>query len=277
MARRKNPVVRVLRALFARSGNQCAFPACHAPLVNAKNQFVGQVCHIEAASPGGARYNTRQTDEQRRDYQNLILLCYAHHIETNEETEYPVGVLKDFKHKHESKCGVSSYDVDENVLREIAEETEAFWRMIDEKNRSEHVAPPDVAVEVDSNATFSDLAASCVETLEGLRRCQAELLKTHEELEQDFVALLRKKGVSPKIFDDVPYYERPFNSTRNFEIWQMCLPNCLQRLEVDLVHMEIKFLEECLKNDGDCAEARKRLAPLRKRFAKMAQNEVLVD
>jgi len=46
------PNTNVLRALFARSGNQCAFPGCTQPIINSKNKFIGQVCHIEAASEG---------------------------------------------------------------------------------------------------------------------------------------------------------------------------------------------------------------------------------
>ncbi len=44
------PKAEILRALFARSGNQCAFPGCTQPLINDKNKFIAQVCHIEAAS-----------------------------------------------------------------------------------------------------------------------------------------------------------------------------------------------------------------------------------
>jgi hypothetical protein len=84
---RLTPKSEVIRALFARSGNQCAFPGCAQLLVNHKNQLIGQVCHIEAATPGGERYNQRQTDEERRDYNNLLLLCYPHHVETNDVDE----------------------------------------------------------------------------------------------------------------------------------------------------------------------------------------------
>ncbi|EKE03034.1 MAG: hypothetical protein ACD_20C00287G0017 [uncultured bacterium] len=63
---RKAPTTDILRALFARSGNQCAFPSCNHHLINHKNQFVGQICHIEAANVGGERYNPSQNDEQRR-------------------------------------------------------------------------------------------------------------------------------------------------------------------------------------------------------------------
>ena len=60
---RLSPRAEVLRALFARSGNRCAFPGCNAVLVNERNQFVANVCHIEAAEEGGERFNPLQSDE----------------------------------------------------------------------------------------------------------------------------------------------------------------------------------------------------------------------
>lgn len=39
---RKEPKKEVLRALFAKTGNQCAFPGCKNKLINNKNKFIGQ-------------------------------------------------------------------------------------------------------------------------------------------------------------------------------------------------------------------------------------------
>src|SRR5699024_11234348 len=64
---------KTLIPLFAKSGNVCAFPGCTHELVTARNLFVGQICHIEAANPGGQRYNPNSTDEERRsDRQNVV-------------------------------------------------------------------------------------------------------------------------------------------------------------------------------------------------------------
>ena len=91
--------------LYAHSGNECANPSCHTKLVyiedNAKDD---QICHIEAASPDGPRYNPNQTDDERSGYDNLILLCHKCHdmIDNNPET-YTVELLKKWKKEHESK------------------------------------------------------------------------------------------------------------------------------------------------------------------------------
>jgi len=48
------PSIPTVKALFAVSGNVCAFPECDRPLVDqSSNVVIGEVCHIEAASPAG--------------------------------------------------------------------------------------------------------------------------------------------------------------------------------------------------------------------------------
>lgn len=62
-----------------------------------------EVCHIEAAEENGERWNPNMTDEERRHFSNLILLCPNHHVETNDVKKYTVEILKDMKSKHEAK------------------------------------------------------------------------------------------------------------------------------------------------------------------------------
>ena len=126
------PKTETLRALFARSGNQCAFPGCPQPLVNAKHKFVGQVCHIEAAMPGAQRYNANSNDENRRSYGNLLLFCYPHHIETNDVEEYPVERLINIKNDHERLFEKSSFKIDESELYKLFVEMEKYWSDIEQ-------------------------------------------------------------------------------------------------------------------------------------------------
>lgn len=94
---------KTLKRLFALSGNICAFPGCTKRLVNQRNAKDSNICHIEAANVGGERYNPNMTDEQRADYDNLILLCIQHHDETNDETIFTVDKLRVMKKNHESQ------------------------------------------------------------------------------------------------------------------------------------------------------------------------------
>lgn len=99
--KRLQPSLDTLRRLYSLSGNQCAFPGCCHPMFNNEGNFVGQICHIEAALPGGERFNPNMSNEARRSFGNLMLMCYDHHIETNKEQVYPVSRLQDIKRQHE--------------------------------------------------------------------------------------------------------------------------------------------------------------------------------
>jgi hypothetical protein len=70
----RGPGITEIKLLFARSGNRCAFPKCTAPMA-LNETLTGEVCHIKGARPGSARYDPQQTDVERHQYQNLILMC----------------------------------------------------------------------------------------------------------------------------------------------------------------------------------------------------------
>lgn len=96
-----------LKRLFALSGCECANPSCNNKLI-AKDykSIVGEICHIEAASSDGPRYNPNQTDDERRGFDNLILLCEScHKIIDNKanEYDYPVELLRKWKKNHQEK------------------------------------------------------------------------------------------------------------------------------------------------------------------------------
>lgn len=107
--KRLSPSKETLNLLFARSGNRCAFPGCIHALIDEEDQFIAQVCHIEAALPGGERYNKDSDNESRRKPENLLLLCYQHHIKTNNVERYPVEVLRKMKSEHEVTFGAQAH------------------------------------------------------------------------------------------------------------------------------------------------------------------------
>lgn len=91
------------KRLFAVSGNKCAFPKCPLELVDRlSGKVTGRICHIRAASPRGSRYDPHQTDAERYDYANLILLCPIHHdVVDADEISYTVERLLKMKADHE--------------------------------------------------------------------------------------------------------------------------------------------------------------------------------
>jgi hypothetical protein len=94
-----------LKKLFALAGNECSFPSCNQQMVNRQNAKNSNICHIEAANPGGERYNANMSDQKRADYENLILLCIQHHDETDDVETYSVDILKQMKTDHEDSQG----------------------------------------------------------------------------------------------------------------------------------------------------------------------------
>lgn len=117
--KRLAPTRETLRELYLKSGNRCAFPGCQKSLFNGKGMFVGQICHIEAAEPGGVRFNKRQTNEQRRLASNLSLMCYDHHVETNDDSKFPIERMKRIKEEHEKLFS----DVVGSMLQTVTDHT----------------------------------------------------------------------------------------------------------------------------------------------------------
>ena len=101
--KRLAPKQEILRELYIKSGNECAYPGCHNVLVDENGKFVGEVCHIEAAMPGGERFNPNMTNEDRRSFGNLMLMCHHHHVVTDDVCIYTVEKLKEMKRNHEMK------------------------------------------------------------------------------------------------------------------------------------------------------------------------------
>ena len=96
-----------IRRLDTLSNNECASPYCLNKLIAKDCQtIISKICHIEAASSKGPRYNANMTNDERRHFDNLILLCdECHSVIDNPENEvkYSVETLKEWKRNHEGK------------------------------------------------------------------------------------------------------------------------------------------------------------------------------
>ena len=85
------------------AGFKCCFPECGQVLVgraNNKNGYVfnGEYAHITAAAPGGPRYDASLSEEERKSYENGILLCRNHaSLIDKDEGSYPVELIKKWK------------------------------------------------------------------------------------------------------------------------------------------------------------------------------------
>lgn len=114
---RLSPKPSTIRALFAKSGNECSFPGCDQALVDDRHLFIAEVCHIHAVKPTEARFKPNMTTEQLRSYNNLILLCHAHHVRIDSlPDEFPASKLKDMKDAHQKSVEHKIYKVSKDTI-----------------------------------------------------------------------------------------------------------------------------------------------------------------
>jgi uncharacterized protein YecT (DUF1311 family) len=118
---RKDPTPATLKALFAKSGNRCAFTKCTNCLVDDLNIFVGEVAHINAVLKKDARFDATKSDDELRHYDNLILMCHQHHKRVDARADlYSADILRAMKAEHEAKHEQNQFTVDESVLGQAA-------------------------------------------------------------------------------------------------------------------------------------------------------------
>ena len=273
---RKAPKLDTLRALFAKSGNCCAFPGCKNKIINDKNQLIGEVCHIEAAEEGGERYNPNQTDEERRHYDNLILLCHEHHVETNDIQEYTVNKLKNMKKVHEAKFINNNFELDEQVLKSILLQINEFWQNIEFLNKYKHQAPEDFKMEIDVNKKCIQIFDELQNNIENLSNMLGDIAEFNNTLWENIVKYLESYNVDLSNVKNIPYYENPYNSP----FWEMlCIgaPNLTNQSIILLKQFSIKYLELFIQQNPANTEALKKLNELREEFKEIAVTSSYVD
>jgi hypothetical protein len=100
------PAEKVIKRLFAMSGNVCAFPECVGLVAQPSGTITAEICHIRAQYPGGPRFNSAQSEIERQAFENLILLCGEHHkVVDAEPVLYTVELLERMKTEHEQQRG----------------------------------------------------------------------------------------------------------------------------------------------------------------------------
>lgn len=272
---RKSPTLSVLRALFIKSGNQCAFPGCANPLVNEKNQFIAQVCHIEAAKPGGKRFNPCQSDEERRGYENLIILCYPHHVETNDVDSFSVEQMREMKKKHEASYQERDFNIDEDLLKDLVSEMNEYWTKVETLNTVAHICS-DFAIGINTEGGFGEVMKEVHKLVDDLEAANNNLKESDELIMSDLLNFLHEIGIDTRKVENAKYYENPLIS-RNWETHNLSLPNYFSRLHVSLMHLELKYLETHVWRNPDDKDAKNQLDLLRGKFKKIAQTASIVD
>lgn len=232
-----------LKLLLARSGNQCAFSDCIHPVFDDNNLFIAQLCHIEAVSPKGQRYNPNKTDQEINSYDNLLFLCYRHHKVTDNVDLYPVEKLKEIKNNHEAKFKEASYDYPKEVLKNLETEIENFWIQID-KLHFEHIIP-ELSVPINTKSDILTLISEVNEFLGHLNEVNFVLMRDCKRTHFEYVCI--------------------------------AMPNLLTRINVAIDQIEIKYLEEQILKKPDSKELKDKLEEVRNNFENIAKYAGLAD
>jgi hypothetical protein len=264
-----------VRAVLARSGNQCAFASCAHPIINEHNQFVAQLCHIEGAAQGGPRYNARMTEEERRSDKNLLLLCYRHHVETNDPVRFPVNAMREMKRAHEVRFAEEPYLPAAEAVWSVAREAAEYWARVDRANTHEHLVP-ELRIPIDASASASRLVDALREELGGLQYTHEELTSSHETLPEEVRVALLKAGYDITAWDALRGFTNPTFS-RDWEPIHLSLPNLVGRMQVLIDQLEIRVLEQELALDPSNSALKQRILELRAAFLEGARMWGVVD
>lgn len=91
--------------LLLLSGNRCAWTTCKQALAPEEGGMFGEIAHIRAAEKSGPRFDATMTNNERRGFDNLLLLCGKHHTlidHVDTWHQYPRADLEEIKRLHEA-------------------------------------------------------------------------------------------------------------------------------------------------------------------------------
>jgi hypothetical protein len=104
---RVNPTLNTKLRLFADSGGYCGNPACLEPIFkdfDGEVIHIGEIAHIISAGNNGPRANTSLSEQDRSQYENLLLLCPTCHTCIDKaEDKFPEALIIKWKISHKEK------------------------------------------------------------------------------------------------------------------------------------------------------------------------------
>lgn len=155
-------------------------PPCEEPVVVlVKGEPVTnlEIAHIHAARSDGPRFRPDMTDDQRRDFKNVMLLCTPHHrfVDIIKPLNYPAEVLFQWKAEKEkggiqALSGLTDENLGEHVIGAMQQATAELNQAL---GQLRELSP--VAADLLKAANASELLFSASTRLSGLLTA-AELL-----------------------------------------------------------------------------------------------------
>ncbi|MCY4321523.1 MAG: hypothetical protein OXC37_03845 [Bdellovibrionaceae bacterium] len=264
-----------LKALFGKSGNQCAFPECKEQLIDEENNCIGQLCHIESANETGARFNPDSNDEYRRSYENLILLCPTHHYKIDKSKKFSTEKLKSIKTDHEKIFQHSNFKVNDRELIKFMKEMDNYFIEVAKNNR-DWQSKCLLARNIDAQRNHFQIIDNICRRFNDIKEICQFLNESDKNLWNEIKFFLNKKANFKKPLKRLENFNNPFIK-RNWEIHNLQINNILGSLEIDLIHIEIKFLEEFLKYKLTHWKAKCMLRDRKRIFKNLAQTAIYAD
>lgn len=242
MTRKKIPH-NTLRFLYAKSGNNCAFPGCTMPIFEDDGLLTGECCHIEALSKGGARYNETTMDDERNDESNLVLMCSRHHtIIDSDSTKYTAELLKKMKSDHEQQYSATKRVLDDNMLLALEQSMDRYWNQLQVIDSvDDHLK-----IRVNKDATIEQLLANIRDNFTRVEELFDIMYQSDDRLPDDLKELCARVGVDYELFEKVPYYENRLIR----RLWEY---HCLGVPNVS-AHLKMYFLQFCVKVFAELAK-----------------------
>lgn len=135
----------VVKVLWSRALNQCAFPACRQSLTEDAEDTttgetlinpIGEQAHIRSYKTNGPRYDPDYPNSKLHSYENLILLCPTHHeiIDANNGAAYTAADLISMRETHEKKAKRRN-SLDTTIQKYVAQryerEDQVFFEQVD--------------------------------------------------------------------------------------------------------------------------------------------------
>jgi len=234
-SKNRNIPTKTYRALLARSGNKCAFPGCTHPLINIKEEYIAQLCHIESVAHDKQRYNPNLDESDLNGYDNLMFMCLKHHVETNDEVIFPVHAMREMKYEHESKYVVNPYLFDISHVYMLKKEAEEYWEKVDMLKNS---SPALTAI--NSRAEYSELNEDVLNTLDFI---QHQIIGIDDTLKQT-----------------------------NLNLFNIELPRGLSKVKALAEHMLIKYLETYVATNPQDMASKAKLESLRNHLLSTTNN-----
>lgn len=273
---RKSNTKQEYRALFSKTGNQCAFPGCTHPLIDDDDQFVAQICHIEAAEKNGPRYNPGMTDEDRKSIKNLIVLCYMHHVKVDRNTNlYTVRCLQHMKSEHESRWSMHPYNTPDQAIDRILNEQMLFEHEISRVNE-EWIQFESLAMSLKLSQNPSEHLTELLDYVSRMQTLLDEINSFFGTLSESIESFLGDLGYDLTDYRKVPYYENPFYQP--FWVYMnIGVPNFLSFIRFHSKALEFHIEVQKLKVHPNDASVRAKLDELKFQIRELASTSMHVD